>query len=201
MNKITRYTQNIEVRAVDTESRTVAGIPIVFNQITDLGWFTEEIDRHALDQADLSDVILNFNHNDDVLLARTTNGSLNLDIRDTDVYMTGNIIDTTQGDDALKLVKSGLVNAMSFAFIIDDDGERWEHTADGREHRVITKIKKLFDTSLVVFPAYPQTSAWARGNTDELAEKHKALMQKRYEQDRKMEEILNGKNLIKCDGD
>lgn len=111
--------------------------------------------------------------------------------------MNGEIVDTTQGIDALKLVRNRLINAMSFSFIIDEDGESWEQTADGKELRIITKIKKLFDVSLVVFPAYPQTAVWSRNATDELAQKHKELMERRAEQDRIMEEIFNGKDFIK----
>ena len=192
MERMTRYT-NVELRSDDSNDNTVVGIPIVFNQTTDLGWFTEEIDARALEGADMSDVILTFNHNDDVVLARTTNGSLKLDVRDADVFQTAHIIDTTYGMDIMKLVRSDLINTMSFAFSIDEDGERWEHTSDGREHRIIKKIKKLYDVSLVTRPAYPQTSAWMRGNSDELAERHKALMERRAEQDRRMKEILDGR--------
>ena len=188
MNKITR-SADIELRS-DAESRTVQGIAAVFNRETDIGWFTEEIDPRAFDNADMSDVVLNFNHDDSLLLAGTRNGSLSLEVREDGLFQSADIIDTNQGEDVLKLVRSGLISSMSFAFSIADGGEVWEKR-DGKEHRTITEISKLYDVSLVTFPAYPQTSAWARSNTDELAERHKALMERRAEQDRKLEEILN----------
>lgn len=187
MNKIVR-SATIELKS-DDESRNVQGIAVVFNKEADLGWFTEEIDPHALDRADLTDVVLNFNHDDSLLLAGTRNGSLTLEVRDDGLFQSADIIDTTQGEDVLKLIRSGLIDKMSFAFTIADDGERWE-TRNGKEHRTITDISRLYDVSLVTFPAYPQTSAWARSNSDELAERHKALMEKRAEQDKRMKELL-----------
>lgn len=189
MNKITR-SADIELRSDNPESRKVEGLAVVFNRDANLGWFTEEIDPRAFDNADMSDVVLNFNHDDSLLLAGTRNGSLTLDVREDGLFQSADIIDTTQGEDVLKLVRSGLISKMSFSFTIADDGEVWEKR-DGKEHRTITGINKLYDVSLVTFPAYPQTSAWARSNTDELAERHKALMERRAEQDRKLEEILN----------
>lgn len=187
-NKLTRFT-TAEYRRRD-DSNVVEGMAVVFNREADMGWFTEEIDRHAFDNADMSDVVLNFNHDNNILLAGTRNGSLELQVREDGLFQMSDVIDTTQGRDVMKLVDKGLITKMSFAFTIARDGEIWETRDNGIEHRTITKIDKLYDVSLVTFPAYPQTSAWARGQSDELAEKHKALMERRAEQDRKMEEIL-----------
>ena len=191
MNKIIRYA-DVEMRMMENEDNVVVGVPIVFNRSTDLGWFTEEIDSHALDGADMTDVVLTMNHDPNIVLARTTNGSLQFDIRNDDVFQISKIIDTTQGNDAVKLVRAGLVNKMSFAFTVDENGEEWRSSPDGKEHRIITRIGKLFDFSLVTYPAYPQTSAYARGYTDELAEAHKALIERRKAQDEKLKEILHG---------
>lgn len=193
MNKITRYA-DIEMRSFEEEESRIEGVAAVFNQPTDLGWFTEEIDPHAFDNADMSDVVLNFNHNDDILLAGTRNGSLQLQVRDNGLYQSSHIINTSQGEDVKKLVKSGLISKMSFSFVIDENGgEEWS-TRNGKEHRVVRKISRLFDVSLVTFPAYSQTSVWSRSNSDELAEKHKALMERRAAQDRKLAELLKENN-------
>lgn len=188
MEKITRY-MTTELRREPTMNRGVAGYAVVFNREADLGWFTEEIDRHAFDNADMSDVVLNFNHDNSLLLAGTRNGSLQLDVREDGLFQTADVIDTRTGEDVMKLVDNGLISKMSFSFTIAKDGEEWTQR-DGKEHRVIRAIDRLYDVSLVTFPAYPQTSAWARGESDELAEKHKALMQRRAEQDKRMEELL-----------
>lgn len=190
MNKITRVL-DVELRTKkDAESREVEGYAVVFNASTDLGWFTEEIDRHAFDNADMSNVYLLFNHDENNVLAGTSNNSLKMHIDEKGLYQVSNIVDTTLGEDTLKLVKNGLINKMSFAFTIDEDGgEEWINR-DGKDHRIIRKIDKLFDVSLVVYPAYDQTSAFARSQSDELAEKYK----KRKEQKERLERILNGKN-------
>lgn len=190
MSKVRRFA-NVEFRDVG-EGNHVEGVAAVFNQKADMGWFTEEIDRHAFDNTDMSDVVLNYNHNDDILLAGTRNGSLQLSVREDGLHQSSDIIDTTQGKDVTKLLRSGLISSMSFAFSIADGGEEWTRDGD-KEHRIIRSISKLYDVSLVTFPAYPTTSAWLRANTDELADRHKALMERRAEQDRRMKEILDGR--------
>lgn len=190
-DRVRRYA---DISLSENENR-VEGIAAVFNQTTELGWFTEEIAPEAFNGADMSDVVLNLNHDDSILLAGTRNGSLQLQVRDNGLFQSSNIIDTTQGLDAMKLVRSGLISKMSFSFVIASGGEEWSER-NGKEHRIIRSISRLYDVSLVTFPAYSQTSVWARGNVDELAEKHKALMQRRLEQSKKMEEILSGKDFI-----
>lgn len=188
-NKVTRV-YDVELRAKENESREVEGYAVVFNATTDLGWFTEEIDRNAFDKTDMSNVYLLFNHDENNVLAGTSNGSLRMSIDDKGLFQSSDIVDTTIGEDTLKLVKNGLINKMSFAFTIADGGEEWSER-DGKEHRVIRDIDHLYDVSLVTYPAYSQTSAYARSMTDELAEEHK----RRKEQSERMERILNGKSI------
>ena len=188
-NKLTRVL-SLQLRQFDNDSNDVEGVAAVFDREADLGWFTERIDRHAFDHTDMSDVVLNFNHDNSLLLAGTRNGSLQLQVTDEGLLQKASIIDTTQGRDVMKLVRSGLISSMSFAFTIADGGEIWETRSDGREYRTITDIDRVYDVSLVVFPAYPQTSAWMRSG-DELAEQHKALMEKRAEQDKRLKELLH----------
>lgn len=187
MNKITRVNDVVLTRS-EGDNR-VEGIAVVFNREADLGWFTEEISPRAFENADMSDVVLNFNHDNNLLLAGTRNGSLSLEVRDDGLFQSASIIDTTQGRDVMRLVESGLISKMSFAFSIADGGEEWT-TRNGKEHRLITAVDRLYDVSLVTFPAYPQTSAWMRSE-DSLAEEHKALIERRQEQDKRMKELLH----------
>ena len=188
-NKLTRVL-NLQLRQFDNDSNDVEGVAAVFDREAEIGWFTEKIDRHAFDHTDMSDVVLNFNHDNSLLLAGTRNGSLQLQVTDEGLLQKASIIDTTQGRDVMKLVRSGLISSMSFAFTIADGGEIWETRSDGREYRTITDIDRIYDVSLVTFPAYPQTSAWMRSG-DELAEQHKALMEKSAEQDKRLKELLH----------
>ena len=186
MNKIERC-YDVEFRASQDNEREVEGYAVVFNTPTDLGWFTEEIDPHAFDEADMSNVYLLGNHDENIVLAGTSNNSLRWEINENGVFQRSNIIDTSLGEDWLKLVKNGLINKQSFAFTIAKDGEEWTER-NGKEHRLIRKIQRVYDFSLVIYPAYPTTSV--RCLTDELAEEHK----KRMEQSARMERLLNGKN-------
>lgn len=190
MNKITRV-YDVELRSKNEDSREVEGYAVVFNASTDLGWFSEEIDSKAFDNTDMSNVYLLFNHDENNVLAGTSNNSLKMSINETGLFQTSQIIDTSVGEDVLKLVKNGLINKMSFAFTIREGGEEWVEV-NGKEHRIIRDIDKLYDVSLVTYPAYEQTSAYARSNqVDELAKEHK----RRKEQDEKLERILsNGKS-------
>ena len=194
MNKITRV-YDVEFRSKENDSQKVEGYAVVFNSVTDLGWFTEEIDRHAFDNTDMSDVYLLGNHDENIVLAGTSNNTLELEVNDTGVYQKSDIVDTTTGKDWFKLVDKGLIKKQSFAFTIADGGEEWVER-NGKEHRIIRSIDKLFDVSLVTYPAYNSTSAFARSNeVDELAKEHK----RRKEQDEKMKGILkNGKSIKQC---
>ena len=74
---------NFEVRAEDTDrGHTITGRPIVFGQMTDIGWYDEVIERGALDETDLKDVRLLVNHNVDMIpLARSRNNTENSTMR------------------------------------------------------------------------------------------------------------------------
>ena len=186
-NKITR-TYDVEFRASENNDRQVEGYAVVFNDVTDLGWFTEEIDPHAFDNADMSTVYLLGNHDENLVLAGTPNRTLEWDIDNRGVFQRSTIIDTSTGEDWLKLVKNGLINKQSFAFTIARDGEEWTEL-NGKEHRIIRAIDHVYDFSLVTYPAYASTSV--RSITDELAEEHR----RRKEQTERMERLLNGKNV------
>ena len=95
-DKLLRYA---DITFEQNDENIVEGIAAVFNQITDLGWFTEEIATEAFNNADMSDVVLNFNHDDSVLLAGTRNGSLKLQVRDDGLFQSSKVIDTMQGQD------------------------------------------------------------------------------------------------------
>lgn len=198
MEKLVRFAE-FSIRSKEEEekeSRHVDGIAVVFNQPTDLGWFTEEIGKDAFASAKMDDVVLNFNHDDSLLLAGTRNGSLQLDINEDGMPISADIVETTTGNDVLKLVKEGLINKMSFAFTVDyddPDAIEWVEEKDKKPHRIVRKIDRLFDVSLVTFPAYEQTSASARAMADDIsAKEHKAMLERRAEQTKRMEELFNG---------
>ena len=160
-------TQNLEIREDEQESgkMIIEGYPVVFNQEAYIdcgfdGWY-EKVDRNAFANADMSDVALKYNHNDNVfILARTRNDSLKLTIDDHGIFIHAELIDTTQNRDIYKMVQSGLLTEGSFAFTVTDDSEE---VIDGEVHRTIKGIGKLFDVAICPNGAYGSlTEIYAR---------------------------------------
>lgn len=182
---------DVELRA-EGEGNVVEGLAAVFEQPTQMGGYVEVIDRNAFADCDMSDVILNFNHDGNYLLARTLNGSMQLWVDDNGLNQRSEVIDTTQGKDIMKLVRNRLISKMSFAFVIDRDGQEWSQREDGVDVRRITKIRKLVDCSLVVFPAYDGTAVYARSE-DALVKEYMAEKERRAKQEERWIEVTNGK--------
>lgn len=171
MKEIRLNTENVSVRdeggeSGDEKKMIVEGYPIVFNEEAFIrGWdggFFEKIDPSAFDEADMSDVALKYNHDDDFLiLARTRNGSLTLTPDEHGVFMHAELIDTTSNEDVYKMVRAKLLTEGSFAFTVAGDKE--EIAPDNSIHRTITKIGKLFDVSICPNGAYgDMTEIYAR---------------------------------------
>ena len=157
----------LEIRADDQEQKMILeGYAVVFDQETLIGdeswgWY-EKIDKKALDEADLSDVPLKYNHGDAKgILARTRNGSLQLSIDSTGLKIRAELQSNVSDHiDIYNEVKSGLIDKMSFAFnVLEDDVI---YTKGETPKRTITKIGRLFDVAVVDLPAYDQTSIYAR---------------------------------------
>ncbi len=156
----------VEQRADETPSRTIVGYAAVFDSWSDPinGWFKEKIDRHAFDDCDMSDVIMCFNHSINDLLARTTSGTLQLSIDDHGLRFSFEAPHTARGDEMLELVRRGDISQCSFRFSVAEDVWAYADNSNALEmsERTVLKIAKLYDTSLVVYPAYPDTEALMR---------------------------------------
>lgn len=181
MEKKVKEVRLKEIRALEDEEQErmiVEGYAIVFDEPTDLGYI-EVIDRGALDNCDMSDVCLKYNHEDTYLImARTRNRSLQLEVDEHGLKIRAELIDTLSNRDVYKSIQAGLLDKMSFAFIVSD--ANWD-TVDGQDIRHITGIAKLFDVSVVDVPAYAQTEIYARSKDaveKEQEEYHKLLIEK-----------------------
>ena len=186
-------TENLEVRAdeQDGAKMIIEGYPIVFDKETyiDCGWggWYEKVDRNAFANADMSDVCLKYNHNDNVfILARTRNGSLQLTIDDHGVFMHAELIDTTTNRDVYEMVRSKLLTEGSFAFTVEEQEthEIGMYGTDNYElHRTIKSIGKLFDVAICPNGAYGDlTEIYARSyDLLESEQKGKAEALKRCE--------------------
>lgn len=154
-----------EVRAEQNEEHGshLTGMPIVFNQRTDLGWYTEVIDSHALDETDLRDVRFLVNHNVDMIpLARSRNNNANstMQMTVTEEGMQIRVdLDTENNADARTLysaVQRGDISGMSFMFSVDT--AEWAGLDTDHPTRTILRIGKVFEVSAVTWPAYEQTN-------------------------------------------
>ena len=113
--------------------------------------YYERIEPTAFDEADLSDVVFRVDHEGSVY-ARTSAGTVDLWI---DEHGLANEIDLSRTAKARELfedIKAGNYPQMSFAFIVDDDGDEYDKAT---HTRIIHRIKKVFDVSAVSFPANP----------------------------------------------
>ena len=199
MKKIERRF-DVELRAMrDEDNGTyIVGVPIVFDKETDLGYYIESIDRHALDNTDMKDVRFLVNHNTDMIpLARSRNNNakstMQMWIEEDGLHIRVNL-DTERNTDAKALysaVDRGDVSGLSFMFSVD--GDNWEGLESESPKRTITSVGKIFEVSAVTFPAYEQTSIQA-ADLAEALESAKAVLEsaKRAQADEvKRNEIRN----------
>jgi len=185
-----------EIRAFDFEVRAdqneehghfLSGQPIVYNERTDLGWYSEIIDDGALADTDLRDVRFLINHNTDMIpLARSRNNNTNSTMQMEVVPGAGMSIrvdlDTENNTEAKSLysaVERGDISGMSFMFTVDKD--TWEDLDSDHPTRHIRNISKVFEVSAVTFPAYEATSIQARGLSDALDSAKESLESARAE--------------------
>lgn len=171
---------DLQFRAEETEDNKmeVKGYAAVFNSPETYS-YTEVISDKAFDEADMSDVVLRYNHNDSfIVLARTRNKSLNLKIDEKGLYMDATLQDDiTEHRNIFNAIKSGLIDKQSFAFTIDEDEYDYES-----DTRTITKIGKVFDVSVVDQPFYNATDvSIARTQNDDFLERRERL-RKEYEE-------------------
>jgi HK97 family phage prohead protease len=151
---------NFELRA-KPESRTIFGTATVFNSSYDMGWYDEEMSSDSLNEADMKDVVALFNHDMNMVLARTSSGTLKLNVTGNAMEYEFEAPNTTLGNDLLEMVKRGDVYQSSFAFTVEK--ESWQEREGSKPKRVIRSIKKVYDVSPVTYPANPDTMVAKRG--------------------------------------
>ena len=172
MEKETRFS-SIETRNDDENKKMIVeGYAIVFDEETLIGdeerGFIEVIDKGALASTNMKDVPFKYNHNDvTLILARTRNGSLSLEVDEKGLKIRAELIDTTSNVDIYKSIVAGLLDKMSFAFTVKS--QSWDKSGK-LPKRTILGIDRLFDVSVVDLPAYDQTSIQASARSLELAD-------------------------------
>lgn len=135
---------------------TTFDTPYVLYEFEDGDKYYEKIDRHALDGADLSDVIMQYDHSGRVY-ARNSNNTLKLTADDKGLLIAADLSKTELARGLYEDINAGMITKMSWAFTVAEDSyDRDTHT------RTILKIKKVYDVSAVSIPANDDTSIAAR---------------------------------------
>ena len=185
-----------DIRALDPEadkeSYIVEGYATTFNNVYRLyddGCYVveERIDPNAFASCDMSDVIVQYDHQSHVY-ARTKNGTLELSVDTHGLHCRIDLGGTEIGRQLYLEIKGGYTDKMSFGFIVAED-----QRTETKDHetgvitvlRTITKIKKLFDVSAVSMPANDATEISARSYCDGviaelMEERRKAEQSKKY---------------------
>jgi HK97 family phage prohead protease len=197
-----RNTQAFEVRS-DVEApdqKVVRGYATTFNEPYELGqwddWdgyrvhFLEQIAPEAFDECDMSDVIMQYNHEGRVF-ARVSNQTLSLRTDAHGLLIEADLGGTEIGRDLYEEIKGGYTNRMSFGFSVSKDSRTEERDEDNKVRtitRTITGIRKLWDVSAVSIPANDGTEisarSWCEGVIAELTEEFRKAEATRQQKQR-----------------
>ena len=156
--------EDVELRVSDDENPKITGYAAKFGKWSlDLGGFREKIKSGAFDEAlkrDDADVRALKNHDSNLILGRTTSGTLRLNTNSVGLQVEIDPPDTNTGRDTVEEIRRKDITGMSFAFTTAEDD--WKYLEDGNVERTIIKVGELFDVGPVTYPAYPDTSVAAR---------------------------------------
>ena len=149
----------IETRA--SGQTAIVGYAAKYNVLSlDLGGFRERILPGAFDkvlsrQRGKQDVIAVFNHDPNILLGRTSSGTLELSSDDKGLKYS--VTPPAERADIISLILRKDLRGSSFAFTVSKDGESYASDAGGAV-RSISQISGLYDVGPVVSPAYPSST-------------------------------------------
>ena len=189
----------LEVKEAENNEMVVEGFATTFNEPYTLYSdsdliYREQVAPEAFNNTDMSDVILQYNHEGRVF-ARISNNTLEVEPTDKGLFIRANLGGTEIGRNLYEEIAGGYTDKMSFGFTVDGDEETRSESADGRVDilRTITSINKLYDVSAVSIPANDGTSisVSTRSKIDGVIEEVRAerLEAERIKLERKRAEI------------
>jgi len=152
------FDADFELRA-EGDGMTFIGYAAKFNSPSeDLGGFVETIEPGAFRRSlrSRNDVKLLVNHDTGRVLASTRSGTMKLYEDEVGLRVEASLPNTTDGRDMAELLRRGDLNKMSFGFSVIKDS--WNNEMTERT----LKSVRLFETSIVAFPAYAATEAMVR---------------------------------------
>lgn len=149
-------TTDLTTRSSDDNGMTVEGYAMLYDQPSVPMPFVEYIDRGALDNVDLSKVLLLYGHDLNSVLARSDAENLQLRADDKGLWFRATLPDTTLGRDTYTNVDNGNLKGCSVGFKIGDD--KWLQGNDGNVIHHIRSFDQLIEISITPIPAYTETS-------------------------------------------
>ena len=189
--------RNMEARTVEDGQYVVEGYATTFGEpylLYDDGEYRlfESFDPHAFDKTDLSDVIMQYDHQGHVY-ARGGNGTLIVKPDSKGLFTRGYLGGTQIGKQLYEEIHGGYTTKMSHGFKV---AKQERKTVEDREnhridvYRIILEVKKEYDVSAVSLPANGMTEISARSFCEGViaevrgeiaAEKARAQMKKQIE--------------------
>lgn len=170
MKEIRSITGNVELRSEGDGNPTISGYAAVFNGDYVTDWMVERIDPKAFDNADMTDTIACFNHDESELMSRVTGNAddlvLSVDSKGLKYEFKAKnecALETAQN------IQLGFIRGSSFAFTVKADRWEWDVLQpDGsrKDVRYILEVGKLYDVSAVTHPAYKDTTVALRSRDD-----------------------------------
>lgn len=151
---------SFKTRAEESGDMFISGYFAVFGSEYEL-WpgASESVDPHAFDEALDDDIRCLINHDTRLVLGRNIAGTLQLRVEEKGLW--GEVKINPNDQDAVNVyerVKRGDVNQCSFGF--DIVAEEFEDRGDSVHWTI--KAVKLYEVSVVTFPAYEETGVEAR---------------------------------------
>lgn len=134
--------------------------------------YYEVIDRHALDNVDMSDVIMQYDHTGRIY-ARNSNNTLLLNINDRGLLIAADLSKTQLSRELYEDIKAEMINKMSWSFIVKKD--KYDKAT---RTRTILKVSKIYDVSAVSVPANDDTTISARDYFNAQREKEQQMIKR-----------------------
>lgn len=189
-----RSFEGIEAKAAENGEMIVEGYASTFDQPYMLyrdGKYEvwEKVDRNAFTDAEMDDVILQYDHTGRVF-ARKSNGTLIVAPDEKGLAIRADLGGTELGRQLYEEIRGGYTTKMSFGFKVAEDAK--EVTEDGdviRVERTITRVGRVYDVSAVSLPANDATNISARSYGEGVIAEVQQELLKRVEQERKKRQI------------
>ncbi|MES5888465.1 phage major capsid protein [Lacticaseibacillus paracasei] len=183
--------ENSNNQAENGQNMAISGIATVFNQPSIKGNFTEYVDQNALNNVDLSQVLLLYAHDFSNILARVDAGTLQTSIQPDGLHFNAQLPDTQLGHDTYTNILNGNIRGMSFGFKIAPGGDSWSVNSQGNTIHTIHQIDQVFELSLTPIPAYTETSVQVQRDLAQFLSSKKEVLKMAEKPEEKEEQSVD----------